>query len=636
MCGICGRLTWGAPGPAGEIDILRSMNASITHRGPDDDGFFSGSLSSPSSFQGSVGLAMRRLSIIDLAGGKQPIENENGDVVVVYNGEIYNFLELRKELEEAGHIFRTRSDTEVIVHGYEVWGDAVAQRLNGMFAFALWDKRRARLLLARDRMGIKPLYYAQAQGRLIFGSELKSVMADPAVSREVDPLAISEYLSLRYIPAPHSIYQAVKKLEPATLMVWENGQVETRRYWDFNPPAVLEDRGLSHYLEKADALIDDAVKRQLVSEVPLGTFLSGGLDSPTIAWYAARHKPDLMTFTMYFSDRHYSERAPAALVAKHLGTHHFEREVTPDVAALVPTLVGIFDEPFGDDSMIPTYFLTRMAREKMTVALSGDGGDELFGGYRTYVADRLAPFYRRLPGWMRYAVIENLLESRLSRVAPRLAASARAFTRSASRPSPMEHFGWTELFREDMKARLMSPALKAAVAGHSAAESFVRAFDEAGNRKGIERFLYVDQKTHLPDEFLVKVDRLSMAHSLEVRPPLLDHRLVEFAAEVPEHYKLRGLTTKWLIRRLMKGRLPASILNGSKKGFGSPMPSWIRGPLLPYMRDRFSPKTLRDNPYLNPEEPMRLLNLFLGGRQELARRLWSLLMFVEWERSLRR
>ncbi len=628
MCGICGQLNWGAPGN-GQPELLRSMNEAIRHRGPDDDGFFEGSLSSPSTFQGTVGLAMRRLSIIDVTGGKQPLSNETNDVTVVFNGEIYNFVKLRQELIAAGHTFRTKTDTEVIVHGYEVWGDAVANRLNGMFAFALWDQRRARLVLARDRMGIKPLYYAQVPGRILFGSEIKSLLKNPSLSRDIDPMAISDYLSLRYIPAPGSIYQSIRKLEAASLLIWENGRTEIRRYWNFDP-APAQDRGLPYYLEKLDGLLDHAVKDQLVSEVPLGTFLSGGLDSPTLAYYAKRHKPDLMTFTMYFDDPHFSERDGATLVARHLGTRHFEQEVHPDVAGLVPTLVDIFDEPFGDDSMIPTYFLTKMAREKMTVALSGDGGDELFGGYRTYVADRLAPAYRKLPAWLRYAVIENFAGSRLSRLAPRAAASLRAFTRSASLPSPLEHFGWTELFKPDVKGRLMSPALRAQVDGHASTDSFVKAFDGAGRRQGLERFLYVDQQTHLPDEFLVKVDRLSMAHSLEVRPPFLDNRLVEFAAEIPEHYKLRGMTTKWILRRLMKGRLPAQVLSGSKKGFGSPMSSWIRGPLLAFMRERFAPARLRANPFLNPEEPSRLLEQCLAGRPELARRLWSLLMFVEW------
>jgi asparagine synthase (glutamine-hydrolysing) len=343
-----------------------------------------------------------------------------------------------------------------------------------------------------------------------------------------------------------------------------------------------------------------------------------------------KHKPDLMTFTMYFDDRHYSEREEAAECAKMLGTHHFEQEVHADVVDMIPTLLDAFDEPFGDDSMIPTYLLCKMARKRMTVALSGDGGDELFAGYRTYIADKLAPFYRIMPGFARNAFEKHILEGAPSKLSPRKAALARNFARAAERPSPYEHFGWTELFKEDVKNRLMSERLREQLNGHSSAESYVKAYKEAGHRRGLERFLYVDQQTHLADEFLVKMDRCSMANSLEVRPPLLDNDLVEFAAEIPEHYKLRGFSTKWILRRLMKGRLPDRILHGKKRGFGSPMWTWVTGPLLPLLRERFDPKRIANNPYLTPGEPMRLLDLVLTGRQELARRVFSLFLFVEW------
>ena len=605
------------------------MNLSLRHRGPDDDGFFSGSFNGSGPIHGAIGLAMRRLSIIDVAGGKQPIENETGDVVVVYNGEIYNFQELRAELEAAGHTFRTHSDTEVIVHGYEVWGDDVATKLNGMFAFAIWDKRRGRLVLARDRMGIKPLYYAVLGDRLVFGSEIKSLLKDPEVPRDIDPLAIGDYLSLRYVPVPRTIYQSIRKLETATTLTWENGKLSKRRYWYYNP-VETRDRGLSYYLEKCDALMADAVKRQMISEVPLGTFLSGGLDSTTISYYAGKIKKDLMTFTIYFDDRRTSERELAALCARHLGTQHFEKEVFPDLNSLIPELVRIFDEPFGDDSMIPTYFLTKMAREKMTVALSGDGGDELFGGYRTYVAGRMAKYYRAVPKWMRKNLIDVLVDGPVRKIDPYHAGLFRSFANSASLPSPYEHYGWTAAFQGADKDRLLSPMLKEALRDHSSAESFVRAFEDAGNRKGLERFLYVDQLTHLTDEFLVKVDRLSMAHSLEVRPPLLDHRLVEFAAEIPDSYKVHGITTKWILRRLMKGRLPEEILNAPKRGFGSPLAAWFSGPLLPFLRERLSPRRVKDNPYIDAEEPERLLTAFLDGRPRLASRIWVLMMFLEW------
>lgn len=624
MCGICGELNWHSSAPV-DVGRLENMNRAMSHRGPDDEGYFTEIFPS-----GSVGLAMRRLSIIDVRHGKQPLSNETNDVIVVYNGETYNFQELRAELEAKGHIFKTKSDTEVLVHGYEVWGDAMPSMLNGMFAFALWDKKRQRLLIGRDRMGIKPLYYAAMGDKLVFASEIKGILEHPGVPRDVDPYAVDDFLSLRYIPTPRSIYKSIRKLEPATLLIWEKGQIELKKYWSFTPQPGA-DKGLDYYLEKTDALLADAVKKQMVSEVPLGTFLSGGVDSPTITYYAKKHKPDLMTFNIYFKEKSFSEREEARGVAKFLGTDHIEKEVTPDILAIIPRLVDIFDEPFGDDSMIPTYFLTKMARERMTVALSGDGGDELFGGYPTYIADRAAQIYQSVPELMRRRLIEPLVNN-LPVSHDRISwdYKAKAFVAVADRPSPLEHFGWTEVFRRDVKRQLYSKPFWDEVGARPLAESFARAFEAAGSRQGLEKFLYVDQNTHLLDEFLVKVDRLSMAHSLEVRPPFLDHRLVELAAEIPMPYKVKGVTTKYLIRRLMRGRLPDFITSGAKKGFSPPMATWLAGDLLEWARHKFNPARLKDIPYLNPDFPMTLLDAHLRRETNLARRLWTLLMFVEW------
>lgn len=597
------------------------MNRSMTHRGPDDEGYY---------IDGSIGLAMRRLSIIDVATGHQPIFNETNDVVVVFNGEIYNFQELRSELTAQGHTFKTKSDTEVIVHGYEVWGADVAAHLNGMFAFAIWDKKKSRLVLARDHMGIKPLYYFVGKQRLVFGSEIKCLLEDPAVPRELDPAAIDDYLSMRFIPTPRSAYREIRKLEPGSLLVWEKGLVKLSRYWNFSPQTG-KDLGLDHYLERLDGLLEDAVKRQMISEVPLGTFLSGGIDSPTITYYAKKQKSDLLTFNIYFNDRSFSEREEASLVAKALGTRHVEKEVTPDILHIIPNLVDAFDEPFGDDSMVPTYFLTKLAREHMTVALSGDGGDELFGGYPTYLADRMAVLYRSLPSFITKGLIEPVVEHlpvSFGRIS--LDYKAKAFVAAAHRPSPLEHFGWTEIFKPEVKEELYSAAFKADVRNHSLAENFVDAFKNAGSREGLEKFLYVDQKTHLLDEFLVKVDRMSMTHSLEVRPPFLDVRIVEFAAEVPFHYKIKGFSLKYLLRRLMKGRLPDKILTGSKKGFSPPTSRWLATDLLEYARKKFSHDHLRDIPFLNPDTPSRLLESHVKRQTNMGRRLWTLLMFVEW------
>ncbi len=624
MCGISGQLIWGGPNKI-DTALLERMNRSLTHRGPDDEGYFTDTFSN-----GAIGLAMRRLAIIDLSTGHQPIFNETNDVVIVYNGETYNFQELRSELQALGHTFKTKSDTEVIVHGYEVWGIDVAAKLNGMFAFAIWDKKKERLVIARDHMGIKPLYYANIKNQLVFGSEIKCILQNPAVSQELDPAAIDDYLSMRFIPTPRSVYKHVRKLEPGHVLIWEKGTVKTSRYWNFTPN-VGEDKGLDYYLEKLDGLMEDAVKRQMISEVPLGTFLSGGVDSPTITYYAKKHKPDLLTFNIFFNDRSFSEREEASLVARHLQTNHIEQEVTPDILHAIPTLIDSFDEPFGDDSMVPTYFLTKLARQHMTVALSGDGGDELFGGYPTYIADRLAGVYRSIPSFLRNGIIEPIVE-RLPVSYGRISLDykAKAFVAAAHRNSPLEHFGWTEIFKPEIKAELYSAMFKSQVSDHPLAENFVNAYKNAAGRNGLEKFLYVDQQTHLLDEFLVKVDRMSMANSLEVRPPFLDVRIVEFAAQVPFRYKIKGFTMKYLLRRLMKGRLPDRILTGAKKGFSPPTARWLATDLLEYARKKFSPEHVRDIPYLNPDTPGRMLESHVKRQTNMGRRLWALLMFIEW------
>lgn len=630
MCGICGKLTWGEKGPINKA-LLERMNHAMTHRGPDEEGYYFQEFSGPPGGKiGAVGLAMRRLSIIDLSTGKQPIFNETKDVVVVYNGETYNFQDLKSELEALGHTFRTHTDTEVLVHGYETWGDELPAKLNGMFGFAIWDQKRQRLLLVRDRAGIKPVYYAASKGRLVFGSEIKVLLEDPEVSREIDPQAVGDFLSTRCVPTPRSIYKSIRKLEPATALIWEKGNIVFKKYWDYRP-TYAHKWSLKRHLEETDALLDDAIKRQLVSDVPLGTFLSGGVDSPTISWYAKKHKPDLMSFNIYFSDRSFSERDEALSVAKHLGTNHIEKEVYPDVQPLIPKLIDIFDEPFADDSMIPTYFLTKLAREHMTVALSGDGGDELFGGYPTYLADEAAMIYRRLPNLLTKNILEPLIRKLpVSHDRISLDYKAKAFVKAARRSSPLEHFGWTEIFDEESKEGLYSKQFIEETRDHITAESYIHAWADGSARKGLDRFLYVDQRTHMMDEFLVKVDRLSMAHSLEVRPPFLDHRLVELAAEIPMKYKVRGWTTKYILRRLMKDRLPKSIVTGAKKGFSPPTARWLATDLLGYVRKKFSEDHLKAIPYLNPQYPGRLLEEHVNKKHNWYRRLWTLLMFVEW------
>ena len=622
MCGICGEFQWGREARV-DRGLVQRMTSTLVHRGPDDEGLY---------VKGPVGLGMRRLSIIDVAGGHQPIFNEDGTVAVVYNGELYNYPELKAELETLGHRFRTRSDTEALVHAYEAWGDSFPSRLNGMFAFALWDEKASRLLLGRDRMGIKPLYYRLTSDRISFASEIKALRAGPDFSREIDPQALNEYLSLRYVPCPRSIYREVKKLEPGHTLSVQGGKAQFRRYWDFRPSHVGPKRTLSACLEELDALLSDAVKRELVSEVPLGLFLSGGLDSPTIAYYAAQaHGKSLTSFNIHFRHGSYSEREGAAAAAKALGLDHKEMEVDEDVEKILPTLVDIFDEPFSDDSAIPTYFLTKLARQHMTVALSGDGGDELFGGYPTYIADAASVWYRRLPSFVhrilnRAAGLLPVSHERIS-----LDFKIKSFLNAAARHQPAAHFGWQEILTQEDKSAFYTPEFGRQVSHHPAWQSFEKAHREAGARTLLERMLYVDQRTFLADEYLVKVDRLSMAHSLEVRPPFLDHRLVEFAATIPPEFKIKGLTTKYLIRRLMKGRLPDEILKGSKKGFSPPMPFWLaEGPLGAHVREVFGSGIFDSTKMLQGSFALKLLDEHKARRRNNARKIWTLFMLALW------
>jgi asparagine synthase (glutamine-hydrolysing) len=622
MCGICGEFRWGQEALV-DRELIRRMTSTLIHRGPDDEGFH---------VKGPVGLGMRRLSIIDVAGGHQPIFNEDKTTAVVYNGEIYNYRELKAELEALGHRFQTHSDTEVLVHAYEVWGDSFPNRLNGMFAFAVWDEKNARLLIGRDRMGIKPLYYRVTPDKISFASEIKALRADPSFSREIDPQALDEYLSLRYIPCPRSIYQGVRKLEPGHTLSVQGGKTQLKRYWHFPLPAAADRKTLPRCLEELDALLADAVKRQLMSEVPLGLFLSGGLDSPTIAYYATQaHGKWLTSFNIHFRHESYSEREGAAAVAKKLNLNHQEMEVDEDIQAILPQLVDIFDEPFSDDSAIPTYFLTQLARQHMTVALSGDGGDELFGGYPTYIADAASAWYRRLPRFVQSAFRSSARFLPVSHERISFDFKVRAFLNAAGRPQPAAHFGWQEILTAEDKAEFYAPEFRHRAGGHPAWESFERAYREAGARNPLERMLYVDQKTVLADGYLVKMDRLSMAHSLEVRPPFLDHRLVEFAVLIPPELKIKGFTTKYLIRRLMKDRLPAEIIQGAKKGFSPPMPFWLaEGPLGAYAKEVFASGVFESTGMLRGAYALKLLDDHRARRRNNARKIWTLLMLALW------
>ena len=630
MCGICGKVSFGRPV---ERELVRKMNARLVHRGPDEEGFHV-------SADGRAGLGIRRLKIIDLETGSQPISNETGDVTVVLNGEIYNYIELREELRKRGHVFSTKSDTEVLVHAYESSGPDFARGLNGMFAFALWDRTKKLLVLGRDRMGIKPLYARRTAEGISFASEIKALLADPDCPREIDPIALDDYFSLLYVPGPRSVFRGIEKLEPGHLWICDaaTGQVEVRSFWERPMPAAgnggAGGRSWEDVSAELDGLFRDALKLQLRSDVPNGLFLSSGLDSAAIACYAsAASSARVKSFTVHFRDESYSERDGARLIARACGTEHEEILLEPDVRDLIERTTDFFDEPFADTSAIPTWLLCEFARRKITVALSGEGGDELFAGYPTYLATRWAGRYRKVPRWARALVARGAGALPVSWERVSWDYKLKQFVYGAEYPPERSHFAWKEIFSEGEKRSLYSPDFLAARDGHDGFESFRAAFAKAGGGTDLERLLFVDQNTYLLDQFLVKSDRMSMAHSLEVRVPILDHRIVEAAARVPERYKLRGFTTKWTLRKLLEGRIPDSILSAPKKGFSPPVPNWIAGVLRPFFEEVLSGDSVRKAGFLDPAHVRRLLDEHLAKKRDNHRRLWAVMNFILWKRK---
>src|SRR6266545_3582969 len=604
MCGICGTASTRR---AADPERLAAMSATLAHRGPDSDGMF---------VDGGVGLAARRLSIIDLDTGDQPIANEDGSVVVVQNGEIYNYEELTHELVRAGHRFRTHGDTEVIVHAYEEWGTAFAERLRGMFAIAIWDGRERRLVLARDRYGIKPLYYRTQDDRIAFASELRALPRD-----DIDLDAVEAFLAFNSVPAPLSIFQGTRKLPPGHVLLW-NGSVELKRFARPAPTADTRNEDEAELVEELRARMRDSVRAHLVSDVPVGVLLSGGVDSCMLAALAAEETGEpLRTFSIGFEERSFDELADARLVAERYGTVHRELVLRPDAALLLPALADAFDEPFADSSALPTYLVSQLAAEDVKVALSGEGGDELFGGYYTYAADLLA----QRTGWS--APLVRPLVERLPSSSARASFDYRAkrFVRAA-RLAPLErHHGWKEIFSRDARAELTGrrddfdpvDLLRARFAETEGAELLARLQD-------------VDLGTYLVDDLLVKTDRASMAHSLEARVPFLDPLVTGFALALPDRLKVHGLRKKILLRKAVAPLIPPELLRRRKRGFSIPAAAWLRGDLEPFARETLSAAALRRQGFFRPEAVTRLIDDHVAGREDLSRQLWGLLAFTLW------
>jgi len=629
MCGICGYLHTGEDDLPVSEELLRRMCTVMTHRGPDDEGIYT---------DGPFGMGMRRLSIIDLSSGQQPIFNENGRVAIVCNGEIYNFPELRQDLEARGHRFSTNSDVEVAVHLYEEEGvEGLVSRLNGMYGLAIWDADRRRLVLVRDRLGIKPLYYWLDHRRLAFASELKCLMEDPDLPRDFDPVGLNNYLSLNYIPAPHSIYRAVRKLPPAHWLTWEDGEVRTERYWTLDYRGAGEVHPEEWYAERLLELLKAAVKRHLISDVPLGVLCSGGIDSSSMVaivskWFNQRVK----TFSIGFEEDTFNELKYARIVADQFDTDHHEETVRPDAVGLLPRLAWHLDEPFADHSAIPTYYVSRLARRDVTVVLSGDGGDELFAGYETYAAHRYARLLKKLPA----PLVRGLLEPavRMLPVSDKKVSLDYKAKRllSGYHLSPAQaHLAWKVIFGEEEKQRLYAPDYRAGLTlGDTAADLFRGYFDSALADDELDRLLYIDTMVYLPDDILMKVDKMSMAVSLESRVPILDYTVAEFAATIPAGLKLRGGQKKHILKKALGGLLPDTILYRKKAGFSLPIAAWIKGELREMVRDVLSRDALAASGLFDPDLVQGVIEDHLAGRRDNSRPIWGLTNFMLWHDAL--
>ncbi len=623
MCGIVGMVQPETKG-AVEPEILRRMNSAIQHRGPDDEGYW---------IHENVGLAMRRLSIIDVDGGHQPLSNETGDIWTVFNGEIYNFQELREELIQKGHRFQCQTDTEVIPHLYEEEGDQFVHRLRGMFAIALWDNRQKKLLLYRDRVGIKPLHYWFQNGTLIFGSEIKALLEYPQVGTEISFSAVSDYLSFLYIPSPKTIYNEIHRLPPGHFLRWQNQEIQVEQYWDFNfttNPALKEEE----WAEKLRQTLSDSVKSHMISDVPLGAFLSGGMDSSTVVAWMSRHSSQpVKTFSIGFNNAEFNELAYAREVAKYFKTDHHEEMVQADAFSLLPKILSSLDEPFADSSAIPTYLVSEFTRQKVTVALSGDGGDELFGGYLWTQKEIILEKYRRLPGSLRRSIRSFVLGKDyhpLHEVAFWNKIKRSIFDAEST---PAESFARrSTCFQPWMKKDLFQPAFQSALDREKSEDLIKSYFKQCRGTTLLDKLLYLDSKIYMPDDILTKVDRMSMIHSLEVRVPILDHKVVELAASIPFSLKMRGSATKYILKQAMKDILPPSILTQRKRGFAIPLQHWFRGELFSLAQRVLVETKVLSYRYFNPDYVKWILEQHRSGVQSLGNHIYALLIFELWLR----
>ena len=629
MCGIVGFLTSKAV-DIPEYEILKRMRDVLIHRGPDDGGEYIRPLDDKGPF---VFFGHRRLSIIDLTGGHQPLPNEDETVWVVFNGEIYNFEELRGELKGRGHQFRTRSDTEVIAHAYEEYQEDCFRYFNGMFAIGIWDEKGNRLVLARDRLGKKPLYYSFINETFLFASELKAMMLYPGFPRRVDPVSLMKYLFFEFIPSPHTIFMDAKKIPAASYLIWDKKGIKVRQYWSpFDPQKEEKNLSEAEAEVRMMELLKESVKRRLISDVPLGVFLSGGIDSSAITALAQNEVPGkVKTFSIGFEDPSFDESKYARLASKYIGTEHHEQIMKPaDLLNIVPGLPDILDEPMADASILPTYLLSKFTRGHVTVALGGDGGDELFAGYPTYLAHKFARHYERFLGAFHPMVtmLGNLLPVSDDNIS--FDFKVKKFLSGINYTDGIRNSIWLGSFSFLENEKVLSPEVHAQFNRDRLVEEISLYEKEYPYDDRITKLQYVDLRLYLQEAILVKVDRASMACSLEVRAPLLDYELVEFVMGLPSKMKLKGFTSKYILKKTMKNWLPDEVINRPKKGFGVPIAKWVKGPLKELFGDLLSSDRIKREGFLNPEYVTTLLQDHLVNKKDNRKQLWTLLVWELW------
>ena len=624
MCGICGKISLG-----GVLDetLIRKMCKVLAHRGPDDEGVFIGS-------KLNVGLGHRRLSIIDLSpAGHQPMCNEDGYIWLVVNGEIYNFMELREILEKKGHIFKSHTDIEVILHLYEEKGIDCVNDLRGPFAFALWDEKKGRLFLARDRIGKKPLYYIFRNRTLIFGSEIKAILQDPEVMVEVNRPAISDYLSYGYTPTPETMFKDIMKLPPAHFMIYENGNIRLERYWelDFSKKVSFSE---GEFCERIMNLLEEATRIRLISDVPLGVFLSGGIDSSTVTYMMKRlNSGPVKTFSIGFDEESYSELKYARIVAEYFGTEHHEYIVRPKAVEVLPKLVWHYNEPYADSSCLPSFYVSEMTAQSVKVALNGDGGDEGFGGYERWMANRYGELINKIPVPFRNRIIKLIAKAIPGSLEFKdFKTRLKRFLMMVEEPYNKRHYNWVTIFRDNEKEQLFSSEFKKEIGLKDSFSYLEKAFEECSAKDIIDMVMCVDIKTNLLDDLLVKMDVATMANSLEGRSPFLDHKVMEFCASMPSRMKVRGMVLKYIIKKALRSKLPEEILSRGKMGFGVPLDNWFRNELRNYAYEVLLSDRAMNRGYFKREAIKNLLDEHCRGVANNGAKIWSLLFLELWHR----